>query len=63
MIYRIVITVGYRDAYIDFNDAKEAGDFASTFLSHYTRPADEKHIAKLCFEIINPDLDEEDQEE
>lgn len=62
MIYRIKLSIGYKDAYIDFNDATEAADFASTLLEHYKQPEDENYIAKIVIEVINPNADQEDKE-
>ena len=62
MIYRIKLSIGYRDAYIEFNDATEASEFASTLLEHYVQPEDERYIAKVVIEVINPNADQEDEE-
>lgn len=62
MIYRIKISIGYRDCYIDFNDATDAAEFASTLLEHYKQPEDESYIAKIVIEVINPNADQEDEE-
>lgn len=61
MIYRIVLTLGYRDAYIDFTEAEEASTFAATLLEHYTKPTDEKKtIMKVVIEVLSSDYNEEE---
>ena len=62
MIYRIVLSIGYRDAYIDFDDATDAAKFACTLLEHYKKPEDEKNIVKVVIEVINPNAESEDEE-
>lgn len=42
MIYRIVISIGYRDCYVDFDKAEDAAKFAYTLLEHYKKPEDER---------------------
>ena len=62
MIYRIYIEVGYRKLAVDFKSAQEAGAFASLLLQHINTEAGEAK-SKLAFEIINPDVIDEDKED
>ncbi|MBO7691503.1 MAG: hypothetical protein J6T10_02575 [Methanobrevibacter sp.] len=62
MIYRIYIEVGYRKIALDFKSSQEAGDFASTLLSHINTGAGENK-SKLSFEVINPEAIDEDEED
>lgn len=62
MIYRIYIEVAFRTVCLDFDTAEEAGAFASTFLSHVNQEAFERK-SKLSFEIINPDVIDEDEDD
>ena len=62
MIYRINIEIGYRSVCLDFNTAEAAGVFASTFLSHVNPEVGERK-SKLSFEVINPEVKDEDEED
>lgn len=61
MIYRINLEVGYRSIALDFNTAEAAGAFASTFLSHVNTEVGESK-SKLTFEVINPEVKDEEDE-
>lgn len=61
MIYRICLTIGYRDANIDFDNCEEAADFATTLLEHYKQPKDEDKIIKVEIYIIKSGDDQEEE--
>lgn len=63
MLYRIVLTIGYRDAYIEFDNVEDASKFATTLLEHYVKPDDEKRIAKIAIEVLDPELKDEEEED
>lgn len=63
MIYRILLTLGYRDAYIDFDNCEEAAEFATTLMEHYKKPEDENTLVKVVIQVINPAMQQEEDEE
>lgn len=62
MLYRIILTVGYRDAYIDFYNCEEAAEFATTIMEHYKQPEDEEKLIRVNIQVINPTISEKEDE-
>lgn len=60
MLYRIVLTIGYRDAYIDFYDCEEAANFATSLMEHYVQPEDEEKLLKVNIQVINTTTSEKE---
>lgn len=60
MKYRVIIKVGYCEAYFDFDTPLEAADFATIALSHHSESEDTKK-KKISMEIINTEIEEEDE--
>lgn len=62
MLFRIVLTIGYRDAYIDFYNGEEAAKFAATIMAHYVQPEDEEKLIKVNIQVIDPKNSEKEDE-
>lgn len=61
MIYRVVIKVGYSDAYFDFDFMTEAGQFAETVLTHQTDSEDtHKEVSVRILVLKSKDMGESD---
>ena len=64
MIYRITLTLGYRDCYIDFDNAEEAAQFAETIVEHAVKPEDERHVLSMVtINVINAKAYAKEEEE
>lgn len=51
LMYRVLIHVGYNDAYFDFDSVQDAADFASTALKHSKGCDDAKAAQCITMEI------------
>lgn len=63
MIYRVIIFVGYHEAWFDFDDIDDAGAFARIILAHQTTNEDTKKPVKITIQVINIDAEEESEDE
>ena len=61
MKYRVVYTIGYLDAWFDFDSIGDAGDFAKTLLIHQI-PNDDTKDRKIHVTIQVIDLEAEKAE-
>lgn len=62
MIYRVVLKVGYCEAFFDFADVTVACDFACQALSHSVECEDTKKATKITLLIVNPAAEKEEDE-
>ena len=65
MIYRVIMKVGYYEAWYDFDDAETACSFAQLMLTHQTPNDDtrkEKHIELKVIDTTIKDVEEEEEE-
>ena len=53
MIYRIVLKVGYCEAWFDFETIEGAADFARDILAHQVASEDTKRGTSISIEILN----------
>lgn len=63
MIYRVVLKVGYNDAFFDFATAEMAGEFASNALIHSVASEDTKRATYVSIKVMrdNEKNNEEDE--
>lgn len=59
MKYRVILEVGYCDAYFDFDDVEAACSFATTVLLHQSESDYTKKKKSVRMEIINTEIKEE----
>ena len=62
MKYRVLIKVGYNNAYFDFDSMQSAGDFAVMALTHQVENEDTKKKMSIGIEVIDPSLKEVEDE-
>lgn len=55
MIYRIKLSIGYRDAYFDFTNGEDAISCVTTLIEHYKKPVDEDSILKVTIGVLYSD--------
>lgn len=62
MIYRVILHVGYNEAWFDFEDMNEAGDFARTILTKHQENEDTRKRNTVTIKVIDPSIviDEEE---
>ena len=63
MIYRVILEVGYNDAWFDFDDISEAGDFARTILTHQSENDDTRNKRTVSIKLIDPSIVIDEEEE
>ena len=51
IVYRLKLEVGYRDVILEFDNAKDAGEFASTLLLHATNKSN--YICKVSMQVVD----------
>lgn len=59
MKYRVIIEVGYCEAFFDFRTAEAACDFAASALSHQADSEDTKRKTRICMEVIDTTKEKE----
>lgn len=59
MMYRVIIEVGYCEAFFDFETADLACSFATTALLHQSENEDNKRKKSIRLEIVNIEIKEE----
>lgn len=62
MIYRVVIKISYKKAIYDFDNIQSAGQFAEMALIH-SKPNEDKEEHYITIKVINPDVEEAEDEE
>ena len=63
MIYRVILKVGYNEAWFDFDTIEEAGEFAKTILVHQTENEDSKRRSVIRLEVIDTTIVDGEEEE
>lgn len=63
MKYRVILKVSYNEAYFDFDTIEEAGEFAKAILVHQVESPDSRKKSSIRVEIINPAIEEENEDE
>lgn len=63
MIYRVILRVGYYEAYFDFVEAVEAVSFAQNALVHMVPSEDTKKKYYVTMQIVNPELEESEDDD
>lgn len=62
LIYRIIVKVGYHEAFFDFDDVNEAASFASIALKHSRGSDDSKKAYSINMKIIDKIHIDDDEE-
>lgn len=52
MLYRVILEVGYREAWFDFKDMTEAVVFANQIIEHMTDNKESEKPNKIHIEVI-----------
>jgi hypothetical protein len=63
LIYRVILKVGYNEAWFDFNNIEVAGDFARAILTHQTKNEDSGRKDHVRLEIIDPTIEADEEED
>lgn len=63
MIYRVIISIGYHNAWFDFDSIEEAGEFAKVVIMHGTSNEDTKKRKSVSLQIIDPSAKNENDDE
>lgn len=63
MIYRVILKVSYYEAFYDFQDIQSAADFVVLALSHQTTNEDTKKKRSISIVVIDPSIEEEEDDE
>ena len=61
IVYRVILKVGYNEAYFEFESAGEATDFATNALKHSTSCDDTKKKFKIMMAIVDAENEEEEE--
>lgn len=62
MKYRIIFKVGYNEAWFEFSDLNEAGEFAKKLLTTLVPNEDTKKRNHIRLEIINSEIESEEED-
>ena len=63
MLYRVILEVGYREAWFDFKDMTEAVVFANQIIEHMIDNEESKKPHQLTIDVIYILNEEEEKEE
>lgn len=63
MKYRVILKVSYNEAWFDFDNIEDAGEFAKTILTHQVESEDSKRKSMIRLEIIDPSAEEENEDD
>ena len=58
--YRVILKVGYNEAWFEFENAVEAINFATIALQSMVANEDTNKKTKITIEVINPNVEEEE---
>lgn len=58
--YRVILKIGYNEAWFEFENAVEAINFATVALQSMVANEDTNKKTKITIEIINPNEEEEE---
>lgn len=61
MIYRVMIKVGYQEAFFDFSENDQAMKFATDILSHQVSEEGKRITRKVTLMIVDPTAEVEDE--
>jgi hypothetical protein len=63
MIYRVIWKFSYYKAFFEFADAGEAVAFAKTALEHMVESEDLKKVDSVSLQLINPEIEESEDDD
>lgn len=59
--YRVIVKVGYREAFFDFDQPDKACNFATVAVAHQAHNGEnEKKIEAVCIQVIDTDAEVEE---
>lgn len=61
MKYRVIVKIGYHEAWFDFEGIQAAGEFAKTVLIHQTENEDTPKKASVTIRVIVEGAESEDE--
>lgn len=61
--YRVVIKVSYNEAWFDFENAQQAGDFAAIALKHMVPSEDQRKSSYITIRVVDPEAKKGEEEE
>ena len=61
MIYRVILKVGYNEAYFDFASVEDAATFGRVALAHMVDCDDTKKKSSITMLIIDPTKESEEE--
>lgn len=53
MKYRVILKVNYYEAWFEFDNIEDAGEFAKTILTHQVESEDNKRKSTIRLEVID----------
>lgn len=63
MKYRVIVKIGYHEAWFDFEDMADAGEFAKTVLTHQAPNEDTRYKTSVNILVVKDgEAAEEDEE-
>lgn len=62
MIYRVILKVGYNEAWFDFTDLSTAGDFARTCLTNQSLNDDTPKKSYVRIDVIDLTIEGEEED-
>lgn len=62
MKYRVNVKIGYYEAWFDFEDMADAGEFAKTVLTHQVPNEDTRRKTSVSIRVMSDGEETEDEE-
>lgn len=62
MKYRVIVKIGYNEAWFDFDDMQDAGKFAEAVLVHQVPNEDTRRKTSVSIRVMSDGEETEDEE-
>ena len=63
MKYRVILKVGYNEAWFEFNEIQDAGEFAKSILMYHVDCEDTKRKSSVRIDMIDTTIESEEDED
>lgn len=63
MKYRVILKVGYSNAWFDFDNLNDAGEFAKVALTHSIGNDDTHKYVDVSIKCVNPETEKEEEDD